>query len=254
MRRLLPLIFLSLLCIHAFPQGSLVFCQKLDENGKAIDPFESLILPPGGENIILLYRTERGPFSLNKVRLQVAMLKKYDFQNTDHQNIDVDPDDEYLSIPYKITTAGDYRFRLSGQKGELLAEEILSVSVEMTEYGGDRETVENPEAGLPAQHSELFFSGQGQDHFNTEFSFRQTGGKITLTLQPVPDTNSEFNIRIWQGDGELYDKLIRSVKLSFIREDDIGYAELVFPGIGDFKVEVLSLENSAITSAHVSFK
>ncbi len=254
MRRLPALILFSLFSFNAFTQGSLVFCLRVDETGKAIETFESLILPPEGQDILLHYRTERGPFSRNKIRLQVAMLKKYDFQNTDHLNINVDPAADYLSIPYKITAAGDYRFRLSDQKGELLAEEILSVSVEMTEFGGDRESAGNTQSGFPAKNYELFFSQQGQDYFNTEFSFRQSGGKINFMLQPVPDTISGYTLRIWQADGELYDKLIRTEKLNLINEGDKGSAELGFPGIGDYKVEILSLENSVITSAHVSFK
>ncbi len=253
MRSLILILFIFIqTCV--FAQGTLIFCEQVDSSGEPVNRFESLILSPEGQTIRLLYHSTTDPLGTPQIKLEVAALKNYSFSKTDLQSIFVDPGKVFLSIPYNIKSAGDYRFRILNQKDNVLAEEILSVSIEMTEAGNSHETIiEGKERELP-DYADLRFSDGIQDHYNTEFSFRSTHGKIKLTLEPFDEANPIRILDIWQSEGDQYKQFIRSEKAIFIREGEVGIYELSFPAMKDFKVDVHTSDNTLITSGFVSFK
>lgn len=235
-----------------FAQGSMVFCEKLDSSGQAIETFESLILGPEGQTIQILYHSENGSIGTPQLKLEIAQLRNHSFQKTDLRAIFTDPTKEYVSIPFKLKTAGDYRFRLTNQEGVILAEEILSVSVEMSEAGSKRESG-NTDPILP-DHVDLSFSDGDVENINTEFSFRGTSGRLKLILQPFDANDPDRILDIWQNEGGQYKQFIRSEKATFVKVAESGIYELKFPAMNDYKVDVHTSDNTLITSGFVGFK
>jgi len=248
---LIAVIFISNII---FAQGTLVFCERADTEGNAINSFESLILSPEGQTIQLLYRSDSGPFGTAEVKLETATLVGHSFKRTDLQSIFTDPTKEILVIPYQLKSQGDYRFKLTTREGKVLVEEILSVSVEMTEAGMDRESTGNePVKDLPPL-SDLQFSDVLMNNYTTEFSYSITRGNIRLTLDPFDEVDPERILDIWQKENEQYKHFVRSEKATFIKDGEAGIYELNFPGINDYKVDVHTSDNRLITSGFVGFK
>ncbi len=233
-------------------QGSMVFCEKVDETGRAIETFESIILAPEGQAIQILYHSESGSIGTPQLKLEIAQLKNHSFQKTDLRSVFTDPTKEFVSIPFNLKTAGDYRFRLTNQEGKVLAEEILSASVEMSETGSKRESG-NTDPILP-DHVDLTFSDGGADNLNTEFSFRVTGGRLKLFLHPFDESDPERILDIWQNEGGQYKHFIRSEKATFKKVGEAGVYELKFPTMNDYKVDLHTSDNTLITSGFVGFK
>lgn len=252
--RILLWIFIIFLNISVFATGTLQFCDAVDATGKPVDTFESLILSPAGQIILLHYSSDNESLNTDQLKLEIAELKNHSFQKTDMRIIPVDPKNKIHNIPYTLKSDGDYRFRLYDKQGTLLAEEILSVSLEMTEAGSNRETSGSKESVDFAEHADLQFSDLQQDHYNTEFSFRSTKGKVLLILDPFDATDPMRLLDIWQNENDQYKLFIRSEKAEFIAQDSVGIYELTFPAMEDFKVNVHTTSNKLITSGYISFK
>lgn len=254
--RVLSVFILSVILFnsHVLAQGTLLFCESVSPDGKAINSFESFIVPPQGQTIQLLYHSTAGPIGTAQLKLEIAELIDHSFKKTGLESVLTDPTKELVKIPFHLKSAGDYRFRLTDQKGTLLAEEILSVSVEMREAGRNRESQNTlVETDIP-ELVDLQFSDPEQAYFNSEFSFRGTRGKVRLTLDPFDDTDPVRIIDIWQSENDQYKKFIRSEKVNFVKDGDVGIYELSFPSMNDFKVDVHNADNTLITSGFVSFK
>lgn len=252
MKRLMVLLLLVCTAYATKAQGSLLFCDSVDPSGNAVNSFESLILSPEGQTIQLLFHSEKGPIGTAQLKLEIAKLINHSFQKTDLRTVFTDPTKSIVSIPYSLKSAGDYRFRLTNQEGKIFAEEILSVSVEMSEAGSKHE-VNNTDPNLP-DHVDLFFSEDNIENFNTEFSFQATRGKIKLILQPFNENEPVRLLDIWQSEGGQYNKFIRSEKATFVKDGESGIYELAFPARNDYKVDVHTSDNALITSGFVGFK
>jgi len=237
-----------------FAQGTLLFCDQVDAEGKAKNSFESLILSPEGQTIQLLYRSDSGPLGTAEVKLEIATLVGHSFKRMDFQSIFTDPSKEILAIPYQLKSQGDYRFKLITREGNILAEEILSVSVEMTEPGLDRETKGNASLDDLPPLSDLQFSDILMNNYSTEFSYSSTRGNIRLTLEPFDENEPERILDIWQKENEQYKRFVRSEKATFIKDGETGIFELSFPSLNDYKVDVHTSDNRLITSGFVGFK
>ncbi|HNQ61794.1 MAG TPA: hypothetical protein PKJ62_05345 [Bacteroidia bacterium] len=248
---LISLIFISNIAIA---QGTLLFCDKVDAQGNPVNTFESLILSPEGQTIHLLYHSDSGPLSTAEVKLEIAQLVGHSFKRTDLKSIFTDPTKELISIPYTLKTQGDYRFKLMNREGKVLAEEILSVSVEMTEAGMDRESKGNSTDPELPPLSEIQFSDPLMNNYNTEFSFRTTKGKLRLTLEPFDENDPDRILDLWQKENEDYKVFIRSEKATFRKEGMVGIYELSFPAPNEYKVDVHTSDNRLITSGFVGFK
>ncbi len=252
MMRCLILILFICATSSTMAQGSLLFCDRVDSSGNAVNSFESLILSPEGQTIQLLFHSENGAIGSAQLKLEIAKLINHSFQKTDLRSIFTDPTKEIVSIPFNLKSAGDYRFRLTNQEGKILAEEILSVSVEMSEVSSKHE-VSGSDLHLP-DHADLFFSEGNIDNLNTEFSFNGTRGRIKLILQPFDENDPVRLLDLWQSEGDQYKKFIRSEKATFVKVGDSGVYELTFPAMKDYKVDVHNSDNTLITSGFVGFK
>lgn len=248
------LAFCVFIQLCAAAQGTLQFCDHKDDTGNPENTFESLILSPEGQTIYLLYASTNGPLSTPQIKMEIARLINYSFQKTDQQSIFIEPTKEKLSIPFHLKEAGDYRFRLTDAKGNLLAEEILSVSVEMTEPDNHRESGASAKDQELPDHADLQFSNGIDDDFNSEFSFSKTRGKIQLTLEPFDENDPVKILDIWQNENGVYKLFIRSEKATFVKSGDKGIYLLSFPAMKDYKVDLHNMENTLITSGFVSLK
>ncbi len=253
MLRFLHFCFFISLHSLAFAQGTLLFCDRVDGAGNANNSFESLILEPEGQTIQLLYRSNTGTLGTDQVKLEIAVLNNHSFKKTDEQTMMADPTKEILAIPYHIKSAGDYRFRLINHEGVLLAEEILSVSSEMSEPETIIESSMTSSDASGTHNAMLTFSNGGPEEVNTEFSFRSTKGKIKLILEPFNEQEPIRILDIWQSENGQYKLFVKSVQATFIKENEAGIFELSFPAMKNFKVDVHTLDNILITSGFVSF-
>ncbi len=252
--RFILFLLLYFISTQTFSQGTILFCERLDASGNAIDSFESLILSPQGQTIQVQYRTEKNVLLPAFVNLEIASLRNYSFQKISEKKVETDAIKDVVTIPYQLKTPGDYRFRIKNGEGKILAEEILSVSVEMTEFSSNRENVDTTQPTETFVQTDVLFSESMSDEYNTEFSFRNTKGKIRLTLQPFDASNPLRILDIWQAVNAEYKHFIRSEQVSFTQSGSSGIYVLTFPEMKDYKVNIHLSDNTLLTSGFVSFK
>ncbi|REK00355.1 MAG: hypothetical protein DWQ44_04005 [Bacteroidetes bacterium] len=233
-------------------QGTLVFCEKISTEGKALIPIESVMVPPGGRSVGIIYTPENAFAEPVSMRLEVAHLKGHSFKVFDEQEFQTDEGKENLSFYYKIEKAGDYRFRLIDKDKKILAEEILSASPETSEPDAVNENPGSVNV-FPDEPYHIYFIDDAG--FNSEFSFSASRGRLKMKIEGSKFNSETFIVDIWKSENGVYGKFIRSEEVGKTGTEKDGFSMIIqFPTSGEYKVNLYDRQNNLITSAFVSLR
>lgn len=244
------MLFIFSICASSSGQGALVFCDKLSSAGIPHDTLYSIITPPQGQQIIVHYSPASGTLPSPRIKMEVSNLGGHSNRNSDSQSFLIEPNKQFFSTRYLIKGEGDFRFRIKGPDGELLAEEIISASVEQTEVSNYETAPVHPTNLTDSSVYMEFFSLDND--LNTEFNFRNTRGVLRIRVSHL--TAGEYTVDLWKQSTEAYDQFVSSGRYSFSDAADGIECNLSFPSGGKYKVVLFNSNGLALSTGFATLR
>lgn len=237
-------------------RGDLVFCDTIIDS-HPVNVFSVQMMEPAGISFWVYYTGQPGDLATATVTLRVAKLDHSAFKIIDDRTWLTDLTKDKLAIPYNIKSPGDYRFKLIDRNGQLLADEVLSVSERQHEADSDDLADGSAEADKdPEDISLVFYDKPVPDggEANDEFIYSRTKGDLILSVEPEKEETFRATAEIWKKEGDAYSKFINATDGPWQVADGKASCKFRFPGTGIFKVLVYNRDNVLLVTGFVELE